>query len=1117
MRFLIGKVRSGKTALIIREIREAVEKGSGRSLLLVPEQYSHEAERELCAVCGDRLSRYAEVMSFSGLARFSMSVHGGLARRRMDEAGRLLCMAVALQEIRPVLHVYESAAENIDLQAVLLKELDNLNTAAANSDALRRTASELEGDLGEKLKELALIRDAWEAVVTRSGASAEDPLQILASQIRDFGLSGFDRIYVDGFIDFTGLEHAVLKAMLARGLSLTVCLPGTENMRGEEFLLPSHLARTRLTEDAEDFGVPVEVLTVEDKKDAGSLRRFADAMFDYAAEAAEAGDRAICLLRPENPRAECELAAAAILDAVRLDGCRWRDIAVAVRGFEDYRGMLESCFRRYGIPLFLSRREPVNEKPLPFWIDCLYDVVLGGFDTEDMTAFLRCGLSGLSEEDCDLLCDYLFRWQLRAPAWMNPDPWQQHPDGYSRPWTDEVREKLRAVEKARRRISGSLLRFRERALQADSCVAQAEALADYMKESGLQEQLKKRVERLGTEGRLELRAQYLQLWDICCDAVRQSAQIPGDMPMDARGFQKLLRTMFSRYDIGIIPVALDRVSAGDFDRMRRRNIRRLFVLGCSDGRLPADHAPVGLFTDDERDLLAEHDILIGGGEAELWREYAMIHHTLSLPSEQLILSAPATDLNGSLSEPAGVWKQAKRIFCLTEEKGSPDAARLRAPLPALALAARSGQANAGAEADAAARWFREQNPGRLEALQEKTCRDRGSLSKTAVEALYGRHLRISPSRLEKFSDCRFAYFCSYGLKAEPYEPAGFRPPEIGTFMHAVLENTAREVAARGGFRKVSDDELDEITRDVIDAYAADQLGGLREKSPRFAHLFRRLCDDARRVVRDTAEELRRSDFVPLRFELDISSLGIRLGDEENAVNLTGIADRVDGWTDRDGQLWLRIVDYKTGKKQFCLSDLIYGKNMQMLLYLFALCDRAGELFGRKAQPAGVLYLPAHEDLLQFDRRPEADDEDKERKKGKRRSGILTDSGEVLLAWEKVAEGEKPIYRPVKTTRSNPEISKKDFDLLHSFLDNSLRRMGEDIHGGSIEAAPAWVSETENACSHCDFLSICGFSEGEGGDRCVLTPRLDDQQAWEAIRSAEAASAQDGQAEEGGRA
>ena len=1099
MRILIGKVRSGKTALMISEIRETVAQGNGRVLFIVPEQYSHEAERELCAACGDRFSRCAEVMSFSGLARYSMSVHGGLARSRMDKAGKLLCLAAALREIRPVLRIYDAAVENIDLQMLVLQEMERLSQAGADAALLHETASSVGGDLGEKLEELNLIRQAWEAVASRSGASAEEPLQVLARQIDAFGLDAFDRVYVDGFIDFTGLEYAVLKAMMKRRIDLTVCLPDSESMHGEEFLLPSRRAREDLCRDAEEIGLPTELISVGEGQNGGSLRYFADHMFDYAAEGMADDEHAVRLLRPMNPLDECEIAAAAILDAVRREGCRWRDIAVAVRGFEDYRGALESCFRRYGIPLFVTHRDPVTEKPLPLWIDTAYDVILGRFDPEDVAAFLRCGLSGLDEESCDALCAYLYKWQLRAPAWQQPSPWEQHPDGFLKPWTDDARERLRRAEEAREKTGGPLLRFRERAEKASDCRGQAEALSDFMKDVRLHHRLQERVEKLRQDGNLELCAQYRQLWDLCCDAVSQTAQILGDLPMDARTYQKLLRAMFSQYDIGIIPVALDRVSAGDFDRMRRRNIRRLFVLGCSDERLPAERTGGGLFTDDERDLLYEHKIRVGGGEAEQWREYAMIYHTLSLPSEQLTLSAPYTDFSGNLSDPALVWKQAQRLFCLQAKEPSPAEARLSARIPALSLAVRADRPDAGREAAAAADWFRRHDGQRLEALRNAARREETGLSKKAVEALYGRSLHISPSRLEQFSSCRFCYYCRYGLKAEPFEPAGFRPPEIGSFVHAVLEETARGVTARGGFAAVSDDEVQQIAQHAMDVYIHEKLDDLNGKSPRFVHLFRRVCEDARLIVKDTAEELRRSDFVPKSFELDISQLGIQIKDADMSVRLTGIADRVDGF-EHGGRLYLRVVDYKTGKKQFCLSDLLYGKNMQMLLYLFALCEHARELYGEEAVPAGILYLPAREELLSFDRAPAEGEDEKERKKGKRRSGLMLEDESVLSAWEHVPDGEKPVYMPVRTNSADPVVSEAQFTLLRRHLAESLRRMGEEILNGSIEAKPSWVSESDNACRVCDYASICGIRDSRTGAGSVYTPRLKDAEVWEILNT-----------------
>lgn len=1108
LRLITGKVRSGKTSFIIGEIRDAVRAGTAHSLLLVPEQYSHEAERELCEACGDRLSLYAEVMSFSGFARWSMGQHGGGAEVRLDRAGRLLCMASALKELQPVLRLFGRAADNIDLQQMILREAETLRAAASDSAALRELAKELDGELGGKLEELALILDTYDAVTERAGAAKEEPLALLARQLEQFGLPEFDRIYVDGFIDFTGLETEVLRTLLKRGKELTVCLPATER-NNEEFLLPSRLALETLREAAETAGAEIREETVDLRERESPLPYFADHLFDYAAAPSEVTDGSIRLLQVENPRLECEAAAAEILRAVREEGCRWRDIAVAVRGFEDYRGILENCFRRYEIPLFVTRRDRIAEKPLPLWIESACDILLSGWDVEDVTAYLRCGLSGLDEDDCDELCRYLYKWQLKGSAWQRSDPWRQHPDGYGKPWTDEAVKRLHRINRSRQMIAGPLMKLKERTMAAVTAAGQAEALASFLRETHVANRLEKRVERLEEQGKLELRAEYTQLWALCLDALRQIAAVLGDMPMDLAGFRDTLHAVLAEYDVGLIPVALDRVSAGDFDRMRRRNIRRLIVLGCTDDRIPGTRSGTGIFNAAELEQLAEHKLMIGGGEAELWREYAMIWHTLSLPKEQLILSFPATGMKGEVQVPAMVFHQARRIFSLEPEHVRKERLRLSSRQSALTLAVSARRPSAGPEETAAAAWFQTHEPERVDRLLRDAVLRRTDLSPGAVEALYGRRIRISPSRLESFAACRFGYYCNYGLKAEEDRPAAFRAPEIGTFIHAVLEQTAREVAARGGFREVSDTQLREITDAAVADYVATELSGFREKSARFRYLFERVCRDVWQIVLDTAAELRRSDFVPLSFELDVSRLEDgRRGEatpeaEQEAENgaaaeegaevyrLTGIADRVDGWI-RGDSLWLRVVDYKTGHKKFSLSDVWYGRNMQMLLYLFTVCDHAEALYGKPALPAGILYLPAREELLQFDHAPDVEETASRRMKGKRRSGLVLDDPALIEAWE---QGDDKQYIPVRVLKSDPLVSLEQMGLLRRHVERSLREMAEEIRSGSIAVHPSYVSESENACRNCPYHQICRFEEGENGEFSNPTPKLDDATVW----------------------
>ena len=1091
MRLITGKVRSGKTAYIIQEIRDAVNSGVGKKLLLVPEQYTHEAERELCEACGDSLSLHAEVMSFTGFARWSMGMHGGAADVHMDNGGKLLCLSQALRELQPVLRIYGRMAENPELLAMILQEIETFHAAGSSALQLRQLSGELEGELREKILEIALIMETYEMQVAHAGATAEEPLSILARQIESGLVTEFDHIYVDGFIDFTGLEQNVLKAIMRRKTDLTVCLPVETEVGRREYLLPSELAMQTLKTTAEELDLPVSVVEIRERSREGELRYFADHMFDYAAPQFPERDNSIRLIKAENPRQECEAVAAEILRAVQNDGCRWRDIAVAIRGFEDYRGTLENTFARYGIPLFVSRRDALMEKPLPIWIDAAYEVVLGNWDVDDVTAWLRCGFSGLSVAQCDELCRYLYKWQIHLRDWLRPEPWKQHPDGYGKQWDDDSRIRLEAINQARFMIAGPLLNFRDRTRDAATAKEHAEALAALLRECRITTRLSDRIRDLEQAGKLEQRAEYLQLWEICTTAIRQIDAILGDMTMDIATFRALLRTVLSQYDIGMIPVALDRVSAGDFNRMRRRSIQRLFVLGCTDDRLPQPPTRAGLFTTEERDILSEHDLMVGGGDVELWREYATIYHTLSLPHEKLVLCAPETGFKGEKCARAMVYHMAERIFAITPEKTNWRQDRLLAADPALTLAAAARRPDAGEEEAAAQAWYRAHQSERLEALMEAAERKREMLSSRAVEALYGKRIHISPSRIETFSACQYEFYCNYGLKAEKEEPAEFSAPEIGTFIHSVLENTVRDVRERGGFTQVSDEQLRGIAESWIQDYIEREFGGFEEKSPRFEFLFRRVCDDVYRIIEDTAEELRSSDFAPLSFELDISQLGKEFG-EENELLLTGIADRVDGWIN-DDRLYLRVVDYKTGKKKFSLSDVWYGKNMQMLLYLFAVCDNAERLYGLKGIPAGVLYLPAREELLQFDAKPDDLDEEKQRRKNKRRSGILLEDREMLEAWEK---GESKKYTPQKTTVSNPLVTALQMRLLREHVEDKLNAMATELKRGSISVNPSYVSESDNACRLCPYRSLCRFEEGQNGDSSRVLPKIRESTVWE---------------------
>ena len=135
LKLILGRAKTGKTAAVMEEIRKGLT-GGGQSVLLVPEQYSHEAERELLSVCGDRMCLGAEVLSFTRLAARVEAELGVRGAKALDPGGRLLCLARAVDAVGARLRVFAAARRQTPLQARLLRAVDECKTCCVTPEAL---------------------------------------------------------------------------------------------------------------------------------------------------------------------------------------------------------------------------------------------------------------------------------------------------------------------------------------------------------------------------------------------------------------------------------------------------------------------------------------------------------------------------------------------------------------------------------------------------------------------------------------------------------------------------------------------------------------------------------------------------------------------------------------------------------------------------------------------------------------------------------------------------------------------------------------------------------------------------------------------------------------------
>ncbi|NLG52753.1 MAG: hypothetical protein GX541_02095 [Clostridiales bacterium] len=1086
---VLGRAGTGKTTRVIGEIAEIARKSDKPVCLIVPEQFSHTTERQLCET-GDAISRTAEVLSFRRLCGRVAAVCGGGARKTLSRGERILLLYKALRRTGPSLKTLCDVSTEPEFITGLLSLIDELKSYNITHEELLDIAKDTHGLLGDKLNDIALIYAAYRSSFGRGEIDSNDELDLLYENIVRCGFFKGKTVYLDGFSGFTGQEYKIIAEIIrtAENVTITLCHdPDADSMEKQIFSKTSE-TMARLIEIANRHNLKYSVIRLAGNRRSGTEALKHIEKYAFAANIAgfNGNPDGIVICEASDSFEECELAAGYILRLVRDFGFRYRDICVTARNFDEYAADIEAVFERYGIPVYLNRRAQVEDKPVIALILNALTCIKDGFKYESMLGYLKTGLTGIRRPSLDMLENYLYTWQIRGSMWTRDKGFTMNPDGEEGPPEGDAVSRLTHLNTLRERIRGPLLKLRAE-LRADRTgKGVATALYNFLNEINLARKLYA-LSRLYTIRNMPDRAaEYRALWDILCNIIEAVGLALKDDEIEAEELISLIRILAAQYDIGMIPVALDRVNASEFTRIGEAGMRALLVLGASDGAMPGFAKSGGILTDSERDILNEMGMRLNPGvRARIDEEMRLIYNAFSAPSEVLYVSYPRAELKGEKKSKSIAVLRLGMIFGGAESFDI-ISARTQAKVPCFdMLASRGNPAKRLFEDDA--------HYGRLLKLCERNSKiPRGPISdKENIDALFGKRIRLSASRADKFYSCRYAYFLKYGINAKPRSRKALDAPEIGTFIHFVLEETMRGIIASGGVEKVSRKQASEISEASVLRFVETVLNGFEDKSPRFIYLFKRLERILENVVGNLYDELCDSKFIPLDFELGFSDKkgslpSLRVKDKDFELEITGYVDRVDGY-EKDGVLYLRVIDYKTGNKRFSLDEVLNGIGIQMLLYLFALKTHGESRYKKPVVPAGVLYVPASDGIIDYAPDRGEEKEKSERDKLMRRKGVLIDDYEILCAMDKNLINGSSRYLPVKINKDGDFHSKagvldaKGFDRLNRRINELVREIGLELTRGNIEANPYYHFNT-SACDYCDYKGACHFDEISGSDR-----------------------------------
>ncbi len=1108
LHFVLGTSGVSKTKYLYDLMSELATKGNDKLMFIVPDQSSFETEKAFLELLGPKLSQNIKVFGFSRLCDYVFEQTGNRFMSFADEGVRNVVMNVAIEQVGEKLELFRKRATATDLTELMLNSVKEYKKCSISSQKLYEVSEIVEDEtLSKKLFETALVYDTYDAIMSKSYIDPLDSITYVCNTLVSTPLFSDYIIVVDSFYGFTAQEYDVLTQLLCQSRDMYVALTNDNlNAQNGDLFFVTDRTKKHLTRIARENNIPIakHVLLLENKRtQSDDLKNIEENIFRLDKNACECVDASVTIYEAKSIYDEARFVASSIKKLIIEDGYSYSDIAVVARQSDSYSTVLDTVFDKYGINYFMDKPQDIDTKPLIKFIMACFNVVTGGFDKDDVLLLLKTGLTDISPLQIADFENYLFTWDITGKKFF--DEFKLSPKGFADEISDNDKALLSDIENTRKTVIDALKSFYFDTKDA-TALQISKALMKLMERLNCKENLLKLCEQLEKENELDLSAEQIRVYNIFVSVLDKMAYVVSDYKVSAKRFCELLHINFINTDISFIPRGIDQVDIACADRSLLNNKKAVFVIGAIEGEFP--HTPVesGVFSDDERTLLSTYGIKMSDSVEQLIpTEKYLAYKALCSATEKLFVSYYNFSLSGEKRAASVIIDEIIDILPNVNIKTSVDNTIFDSLWSdESAFEYFVGRYNSS---DPDVKKLREYFSEKDSFSDKISAIDR-ALSKEPIvikdekiaKKLFNPQMTLSASQVETFHLCKFEYFCNYGLRVRERKQAKIDSLEYGTLMHFLLEEF---------FKKHKDDDFSAITQKTIkeevgvlfDIYIEKHLGGKDGKSSRFLYLYYRMKRTVERIIIRLVEEFSQSKFRPSDFELnigeDIKSYSLKVNDEIS-VKIRGSVDRVDIMED-NGKKYIRVVDYKTGTKKYSLSDVLYGINLQMLIYMSALNSNSSDYYKSDIIPAGVLYTPAVSPTVNVTSKG-MNAAVTESNKEKKMHGIILDDIDVIKGMEEEGRG---YYIPVSikgdtlVDKSGSLATLEEFGALFSQVDKSIAQMAKSLCSGDVSAVPAKGSY--DACAWCPYLSVCGYAEG---DNCREIVKMKKEEVYEILNREE---------------
>jgi len=816
---------------------------------------------------------------------------------------------------------------------------------------------------------------------------------------------------------------------------------------------------------------------------------------------------------------EVEEAAVEIRALVKDEGYRYRDIAVIVPDPESYRDILFRKWKDLEIPFFLEEDIKLMDSPYGKVLRSALLVLEKGFLFDTVFRYLRAfPYRGAGEEE---LVD---RWENIArerglkglPAFsslLKPEEDETEEEKEERTYKKKVEDYqaywdltcLFTFYERNRKSAEKGLVLKDR----------IDSLSELLEKTDLENRLLESLSFLSEEGMENREESFEKSIGIILEMMEKMRESLGEISISKKSFGKLFDLAFSLEKLRQIPATLDQVVVGDLRRSRFHNPKAFLFLGLSSEFLPKGMGKKIIFTEKEREFLRESGYRLSPlSWEESYIEKYYVYKAFLTPKERLYLSYPRTLRNGKsgkaspyLKELLPLFSDLKIIYSEKEKLPIYNGKRALEELVEELPKKCTGKSLYLQKEEIVHRfktesfrllqylWNREEYHEEVEKILKgiffENTEER--ITKEMSLALYGEILKGSVSRMEVFYSCPYAHFLQYGLNLKDRKTSEVQAFTIGNLYHRMLELFFRKLMRRKDMEEAFGEKREELLNEVLEELWQDPEFSLFLSGGRNEYLRMKLQKNGRRILWALGKQLLGGDFRPKAVEEEFKM-------EEEGLQLRGRIDRVDEYLSEDRKtLFLKVIDYKSGKKAFSLKNLFAGLDLQLPLYMDYVLQREKEKnSNREVLPSALFYFAMDNPVIPYE---EDFDPEKERLKAFKPSGLVNLSEESLSHLEK-REGES-LLLPVQCKNGEVEekgaaVSSEKLEALLAFARKEMLEGAKRIKEGEKGISPIRKEGDITSCSYCPYHSICGFDEDIPNFRYRSPDSRTDEELWEEI-------------------